>query len=252
MKKHHQPSLRNRNRKVHHLNMDYLPLPGSGLTTTVDESRCRPQCQTSSGCTEICCETQSCISLQSESLSSQKSHTTFKGLIGSAPCGVVTFISRLYWGSISDIEMTKKAQILKLLQPGDGVIAEEGFLREKILSEVGATRIIPPLSKHTQLSIEDTQKTLVICRLRLSAERAICTVKGYHIWDKLVPFSLVGSVIQLWVSGTSWRDRWRTSLKPGDYTMKMDNTTDTLKQGQNIFIVTLWMASFFVSLKECQ
>ena len=96
MKKHRQPSLRNRNRKVHHLNMDYLPLPGSGLTTTVDESRCRPQCQTSSGCTEICCETPSCISLQSESLSNQKSHTTFKGLIGSAPCGVVTFISRLY------------------------------------------------------------------------------------------------------------------------------------------------------------
>lgn len=158
-----------------------------------------PQVRVIIGCTEICCETPSCISLQSETLSSQKNHTTFKGLIGIAPCGVVTFVSRLYRGSISDIEMTKKAQILKLLQPGDGVMADKGFLTEKILSEVGATRIIPPLSKHTQLSIEDTHKTQAICRLRLLAERAIRRVKEYRIWDRLVPFSLVGSVNQLWV-----------------------------------------------------
>ncbi|XP_032422437.1 uncharacterized protein LOC116722314 [Xiphophorus hellerii] len=150
-------------------------------------------------CTEIRCETASSLTLQSETFSNYKNHTTFKGLIGIAPCGIITFVSRLYTGSISDIEITRKSQILTLLQPGDGVMADKGFQIEKILSEVGATLIIPPLKKSTQLSMEDTQKTQAIARLRILVERAIRRVKEYHIWDGLVPLSMVGSVNQLWV-----------------------------------------------------
>lgn len=98
-------------------------------------------------CTEIRCETASSLSLQSECFSNYKNHTTFKGLIGISPCGVVTFVSKLYTGSISDIEITRKSQLLRLLQPGDGVTADKGFLIEKMLNDVGATLIIPPLKK---------------------------------------------------------------------------------------------------------
>ncbi|XP_065096727.1 uncharacterized protein [Paramisgurnus dabryanus] len=157
-----------------------------------------PQVRVIIDCTEIRCETASSLLLQSETFSNYKNHTTFKGLIGIAPCGVITFISKLYTGSISDIEITRQSQILQLLQPGDGVMADKGFQIEKMLSEVGATLIIPPLKKSNQLSMEDTQKTQAIARLRILVERAIRRVKEYHIWDGHVPLSMVGSVNQLW------------------------------------------------------
>ncbi|XP_051951555.1 uncharacterized protein LOC127621840 [Xyrauchen texanus] len=58
-------------------------------------------------CTEIRCQNPSSLTLQSEVFSSYKNTTTFKGLIGIAPCGAVTFVSSLYTGSISDQELTE-------------------------------------------------------------------------------------------------------------------------------------------------
>lgn len=78
-------------------------------------------------------------------------------------------------------------------------MADKGFLIKRMLSEVGVALIIPPLKKSTQLSKEDTQKTQAIARLRILVERAIRRVKEYHIWNGLVPLSMVGSVNQLWV-----------------------------------------------------
>lgn len=146
-----------------------------------------PQVRVIIDCTEIRCETPSSLSLQSETFSNYKNHTTFKGLIGIAPCGVIAFVSTLYTGSISDVEITRKSQILQLLQPGHGVMADKGFLIEKMLSEVGATLIIPPLKKSAQLNMEDTQKTQAIACLRILVERAIRRVKEYQKWDGLVP-----------------------------------------------------------------
>ncbi|KAI2650564.1 DNA transposase THAP9 [Labeo rohita] len=157
-----------------------------------------PQVRAIIDCTEIRCETASSLLLQSETFSNYKNHTTFKGLIGIAPCGVITFVSKLYTGSISDIEITRQSQILQLLQPEDGVMADKGFQIEKMLSQVGATLIIPPLKTSNQLSTEDTQKTQAIARLRILVERVIRRVKEYHIWDGLVPLSMAGSVNQLW------------------------------------------------------
>ncbi len=158
-----------------------------------------PQVRVIIDTTEIRCETASSRSPQLETFSNYKNHTTFKGLIGIAPCGVITFVSKLYSGSISDMEITRKSQILQLLQPGDGVMANKGFRIEKMLSEVGATLITPPLKKSTQLSMEDTQKTRAIAHLRSLVEKVIRRVKEYRIWDGLVPLSMVGSDNQLWV-----------------------------------------------------
>lgn len=53
-------------------------------------------------CTELRCQTPNSLLLQSEVSSTYKSHCTFKGLIGMAPHGAVTFVSSLYEGIISD------------------------------------------------------------------------------------------------------------------------------------------------------
>lgn len=76
-----------------------------------------------------------------------KNYPTFKGLIGVAQCGVITFVSLLFTGSISDRAITKQSGLLDLLAPGDCCISDKGFTIEKLLENVGARLIIPPLKR---------------------------------------------------------------------------------------------------------
>ncbi|KAK6297024.1 hypothetical protein J4Q44_G00331660 [Coregonus suidteri] len=120
---------------------------------------------------------------------------------------ILTWTSYLYqvlgslpvWMTREQVQATMPDKFkLYCPQPGDELMADKGFLIERMLSEVGATLVIPPLKKSPQLSREDTLKTQAIARLRILVERAIRRVKEYHIWDGLVPLSTVGSVNQLW------------------------------------------------------
>ena len=145
---------------------------------------------------KIRCQNPSSLTLKSQSFSNHKNHTTFKGLVGIAPHGVVTFISKLYTGSLSDREITVRSGLTRLLLPGDGVVADKEFLIHDILEDVGATLITPPLKTTAQLSTTETEKVLVECRVLV--ERTIRRIKEYHIWDEVVPLSLAGSINQLW------------------------------------------------------
>ncbi|XP_056311183.1 uncharacterized protein LOC130222679 [Danio aesculapii] len=110
-----------------------------------------------------------------EIFSNYKSTTTFKRLLGVAPCGAVTFISRLYTGSISDKEITRRSGILSLLEPGDEVMSDKGFTIDMI-TNVGATLIIPPFKCDRQFSKTDCQKTQTIAWLRILVERLDATL----------------------------------------------------------------------------
>ncbi|KAL7870462.1 hypothetical protein SRHO_G00079590 [Serrasalmus rhombeus] len=63
--------------------------------------------------------------------------------------------TELYTGSISDQEITLRSNFTRLLQPGDGVMADKLFQTERMLAEVGATLIIPPFKRSAQFSKED-------------------------------------------------------------------------------------------------
>ncbi len=151
-------------------------------------------------CTEIRCQNPSSLTLQSEVFSSYKNSTTFKGLIGVAPCGAVTFVSSLFTGSISDQELTKLSGILDLLEPGDACMADKGFTIKSMLAERGAKLIMPPFKTAAQFSKEDAERTQAIARLRIIVERAIRRVKEFHIWDTTVPLTMSGTVNQLWTN----------------------------------------------------
>ena len=56
---------------------------------------------------------------QQITLSNYKNDSTYKGLVGISPNGVITFVSLLYPGSISDKELTRRCGILELLDEGD-------------------------------------------------------------------------------------------------------------------------------------
>ncbi|XP_078804244.1 uncharacterized protein LOC144992347 [Oryzias latipes] len=151
-------------------------------------------------CTEIALETASSLTLQSETFSSYKNRTTLKGLIGVAPNGLVTFISPLYTGCISDKEITRISGVLPLLEPGDDVMADKGFLIQDLLTDIGCKLVIPPFKRSAQFSKEETEQTQAIARLRIIVERVIGRIKSFHIWDSPVPLTLIGSVNQIWLN----------------------------------------------------
>jgi hypothetical protein len=69
--------------------------------------------------TEIFIEQPNLPEFQQMTFSNYKNHNTFKGLVGISPDGVITFVSSLFPGCISDKELTRRSGILDLLEPGD-------------------------------------------------------------------------------------------------------------------------------------
>lgn len=150
-------------------------------------------------CTEFKVQTPSSLVLHSEFYSSYKSATTLKGLVGITPNVSVSFISKLYTGSISDREVVKRCGFLDLLEDGDGVMADKGFTIEDLLSPLKCSLNIPPfLSQKVQFSKEDVEMTERIAKLRIHVERAIRRVKENHLFDAVIPLSLASSINQMW------------------------------------------------------
>ena len=150
-------------------------------------------------CTEIKTQTPSSLSLNSEFYSHYKGTTTYKCLIGISPAGCVTFVSSLYAGSISDKSITQQSGIISLLEPGDSVMADKGFLINDMVAQRGAKLNIPPfLTKRDQFSKEEVEETQDIAKLRIHVERAIRRIKEYHIFDSALPVAISGSSLQIW------------------------------------------------------
>lgn len=70
-------------------------------------------------CFEIFCERPKPLKARAQTYSNYKHHNTVKFLIGIAPQGVITFISRGWGGRVSDQHLTENCGILDHLLPGD-------------------------------------------------------------------------------------------------------------------------------------
>ena len=141
--------------------------------------------------TEIYVEAPALPELQQMTFSSYKNNNTYKGLIGISPGGAITFISKLYPGSISDQMLTRKSGLLDLLEKGDSVMADRGFNIQDDLTPLGVKINIPPFLKgKMQLEPEELVETRRIASLRIHVERAMERIKNYHIFDRTLPSSL--------------------------------------------------------------
>ena len=120
--------------------------------------------------------------LQQMTFSNYKNSNTFKVLVGISPDGVITFVSALYPGSISDKELTRRSGIMDLLEPGDSVKADRGFDIEDDLILRGVHLNIPPfLRGKEQFSEKELVLTRRIASLRIHVERAMEQIKNFHI-----------------------------------------------------------------------
>ncbi|XP_064475789.1 uncharacterized protein LOC135389660 [Ornithodoros turicata] len=149
--------------------------------------------------TEMRCEVPSSLVLQSDTYSNYKSVNTFKGLIGVSPDGFVTFVSALYTGSISDVELVKRSGFLEMpFNEGDSVMADKGFRIRDLLSPLGVGLNIPPFLSQGHLTTSEVAETQSIASLRIHVERSIRRVKSFYIFDRAIPISLGPLVNHIW------------------------------------------------------
>ena len=142
---------------------------------------------------EIFIETPSDLHMQSSTWSQYKHHNTAKFLVACSPNGGITYVSPLYVGSISDIELTRISGFLTTLQdkPGVSIMADRGFTIKDMLSELNVELNIPPFMEgRRQLPAQEIQVGRTIASLRIHVERAIGRIKNYSILQGTLPISM--------------------------------------------------------------
>ena len=151
-------------------------------------------------CVEFRVETASSLVLHKLFYSDYKSHTTVKCLVGICPGGGFSFISSVFPGSISDKEITVRSGILNpsLWNPGEGLMADRGFTVKDYTDNLNIKLVIPAFLKgRDQLSEEEVIQTQQIASERIHVERMIQRLKTYHIFDRVIPMNMMGSLNQI-------------------------------------------------------
>ena len=152
----------------------YWPTRGQVRNTMPEEFKRKfPTTRVIIDCTELLTETPRSLRDQSLMWSHYKGHTTWKALVGITPNGVVSFVSDLWVGSISD-----KSGLLDLLEPGDAIMGDKGFLISDLTTPRQIELIIPPQkSSKKEMSHKDIETTRRIANCRIHVERHMERVK---------------------------------------------------------------------------
>ena len=137
-------------------------------------------------CTEFFITTPGNTASQSATFSSYKHHNTVKALIGVTPIGVISFVSKVYGGNVSDIHIFK-TDFMSNIEPGDAIMVDKGFNVSDLTLQCGAKLHIPPFTrpksdgKGRTLNQTEILKTREIARLRIHVERAIRRIEEFKL-----------------------------------------------------------------------
>ena len=76
---------------------------------------------------------------------------------------------------------------------------DKGFVVADLLEKVPASYAIPPFSQSVVNSLKRMMsETQNIARVRIHVERAIRHIKENHLFDKVIPPNLAGTINQFW------------------------------------------------------
>ncbi|KAK7922721.1 hypothetical protein WMY93_009623 [Mugilogobius chulae] len=129
-------------------------------------------------CFEVFIEKPTNLLARAQTWSNYKHHNTIKFLIGIAPQGYVTYISKAWGGRTSDKQITEESGILNKLLPGDIVLADRGFTIEDSVGFYCASLKTPSFTKgKKQLSAYEVEQTRKLASVRIHVERVIGLVR---------------------------------------------------------------------------
>lgn len=184
---------------------------------------------------ELFIQTPNDLQLQSSTWSNYKHHNTAKFLIACTPNGAVSYISPLFVGSISDVELTRVCGFLDKLEgkKGISIMADRGFTIKDQLDKLDISLNIPPFMEgRQQLPSTDVQLGRSIASLRIHVERAIGRIKQFAILQGTFPLSMIRLVNQI-VCICAWLTNFHLSLIP-----------PPTKQTEDV-------DNYFLSLEDC-
>ena len=185
---------------------------------------------------EIFMETPTDLQMQSSTWSNYKHHNTAKFLIACTPNGSICFISPLYVGSISDVEITRVSGFLTQLEdkPGISIMADRGFTIKDMLREIGVELNIPPFMEgRQQLPREEVEKGRCIASVRIHVERAIGRIKTFLILKETLPITLARLSNQI-VFVCAYLSNFKPVLVPSSTTSLTDTTEDVDKYFEDL------------------
>ena len=144
-------------------------------------------------CSEIFIEQPTSFQARAQTYSNYKKHNTVKFLIGITPAGVISYLSPCWGGRVSDKELTRESGFLNLIDPGDEILADRGFLIEDELAIRGARLTIPAFTRgKSQLSRDEVERSRQMAMVRIHVERVIGVMKNrYTILQSRLPVSLI-------------------------------------------------------------
>ena len=88
--------------------------------------------------------------------------------------GAISYVSKSFEGSISDRKLVELSGLLQMLEPGDEIMADKGFLIQDLLAPLGVRLNVPPLlQSREQMPVNEVVVTKKIAQLRVHVERAI-------------------------------------------------------------------------------
>lgn len=106
-------------------------------------------------CTEIKVQVPADRNAQSATWSSYKQSNTFKGLVAVTPNSAVAFVSPLFAGSVSDVDLFSQSGIIDLLNPGDRIMVDRGFSVKNLLLSKNVGVYMPPSGKFSPFAFGD-------------------------------------------------------------------------------------------------
>lgn len=148
-------------------------------------------------CTEVHIQRPSKQNLRVHTYSNYKSDHTIKILVGIAPSGEFTFVSKAFGGRATDCEITVRSGLLDLLERGDEVMADKGFPSiEQDVFESGAILVMPPFSvkSRPQFTHAENKSGYEIAKVRIHVERAIERIKRFDILHRPLQSDLVPQI----------------------------------------------------------
>ncbi|XP_026668212.1 uncharacterized protein LOC108623597 [Ceratina calcarata] len=143
-------------------------------------------------CTEIFIQHPANLCCQALTYSHYKNSDTIKVMTGVSPAGNITFVSKMYGGRATDSDIFHQSDLIKLLEPGDGVMVDRGFLIDEVCRVNKWKCIKPPFLKdEKQFTKEESLLTSKIAAARVHIERLNERMQTFKILGSSMPSTLV-------------------------------------------------------------